>query len=315
MLKLLTSDSDNYHVSLDTSREFEKSIIESSQKNIIIKKNIELFSKMTYKLYRFLKKMKIFSLLSSFIQESKKGKPVYFRVLMGADFQSCLPYFISSSSKNFYIFDAWEEIHRLITEFVNDFKVDNVFVSSSQAAKKLNAIDGNCKFHWIPEGIYIKDYKFCNFKAKNIDVLQIGRKYDLYHNMIVDQLSTAGKSYLFEKKKGELIFQTREEFVNGLAASKISVCFPSNITHPERSRQVETMTIRYLQSIASKCIIIGHAPDEMTEIFGYNPVVEADMQNPFNQLLSILNNYERYFHLIEKNYQNLMQHQIQTSFN
>jgi hypothetical protein len=309
MIKLITSDWIDYHVSLDASIEFENTIIKQSQKDIIIKHSSKLISRLSYKLYRFLKKIKVFRILSPLILRSKKGSPVYFGILMGANLQQCLPYFISNSSKSFYIFDAWEETHNSLVDFANDFKVKNVFVSSSQVAEKLNSLDSYCNFHWIPEGIEIKDYKFYNFHNRTIDVIQIGRKYDKYHNLIAEQLSNAGKKYLFEKKKGELIFPTRADFINGLASSKISICFPSSITHPQRSGQIETLTIRYLQSIASKCIIVGHAPDEMIKIFGYNPVIEAEMLNPFEQLEDILNKYERYLQLVEKNYQNLMRHQ------
>jgi hypothetical protein len=309
MLKLIISDWIDYHVSLDTSKEFEDVIIESSKNEIIIKHSSKLVCGLFYKLYRFLKIIKIFHFLSPLIPNSKIGKPVYFEVLMGTNFQQCLPYFILSCRKNFYIFDLWEQTHNSLIEFVNDFKVDNVFVSSSQVAEKLASLKSNCNFYWIPEGIDIKDYNFYDFHKRTIDVIQIGRKYDKYHNLIVDQLKNSGKKYLFEKTKGALIFPTRGNFIDGLASSKISICFPSNITHPQRSGQIETLTIRYLQSIASKCIILGHAPDEMIKVFGYNPVIEADMLNPIDQLEDILNNYEQYFQLIEKNYQNLIRHQ------
>ncbi|MGC3976975.1 MAG: hypothetical protein QM751_01275 [Paludibacteraceae bacterium] len=138
-------------------------------------------------------------------------------------------------------------------------------------------------------------------------MLAIGRKYDEYHNKIKDELAKAGKKYLYEKVKGEIIFPTREEFIGGLADAKISVCVPSNITHPERAGTIETMTIRYLQSMISKCLIVGHAPAEMIQLFGYNPVVEIDYEHPTEQLTDILNNYEKYIPLIEKNYHQVIE--------
>jgi hypothetical protein len=91
-------------------------------------------------------------------------------------------------------------------------------------------------------------------------------------------------------------------FINGLARSKVSICFPSSITHPERAGKIETMTIRYLQSMVSKNLIIGKTPEEMITLFGYNPVIEVDMEDPVSQLNEILNNYNEYTGLIEKNY-------------
>jgi hypothetical protein len=62
------------------------------------------------------------------------------------------------------------------------------------------------------------------------------------------------------------------------------------------------MTMRYLQSIASKCLVVGHAPKEMVTVFGYNPVVEIDMRSPERQVLELLKHFDDYIPLIEKNY-------------
>jgi len=57
--------------------------------------------------------------------------------------------------------------------------------------------------------------------------------------------------------------------------------------------------------MASKCLIVGSAPTEMIELFGYNPVVQLDIGNAGNHLMDILNRYESYQDLIERNYLNL----------
>jgi hypothetical protein len=41
----------------------------------------------------------------------------------------------------------------------------------------------------------------------------------------------------------------------------------------------------------------------MVELFGYNPIIEVDFENPCDQLNMIIQNYQNYFGLIEKNYQ------------
>jgi hypothetical protein len=227
---------------------------------------------------------------------------------MGYNPNLSLPYFFFEGSKNLFIFDAWPSTHDKIIDFANDFQICNIFVSSLQSSEMLKRYDSNCNFHWIPEGIDIKQYKFYDYKLKDIDVLQFGRKYDVYHNKIVNFLKDKGKIYLYEKQKGEIIFPEREDFISGLARTKISICFPSSITHPQRAEGIETMTIRYLQSMASKCLIIGIAPKEMMTIFGCNPIIDVDLNDPVNQLQTIMDNYENYWSLIEKNYVNLSNH-------
>ena len=50
-------------------------------------------------------------------------------------------------------------------------------------------------------------------------------------------------------------------------------------------------------------VALGHAPAEMIELFGYNPVVEIDMVSPVEQIMEILADYPAWQPLIEKNYE------------
>ena len=227
-------------------------------------------------------------------------------VQMGADFSKCRPYFILDGRKSIYLFDAWPKEHEKIINAIKSWKIDNVFISSSQAVEKLNGSVKGCNFYWIPEAINPLMYQAYPYEKRDIDVLQFGRKYDAYHDLIRMPLEADHKVYRYEQKRGEIVFATRDEFIDGLARSKISICVPSNITHPERSGDIETMTIRYLQSMASKCLIVGHAPKEMVDLFGYNPVIEIDMADPVNQLQSVLDNFSDYIPLIEKNYMEVL---------
>jgi len=55
--------------------------------------------------------------------------------------------------------------------------------------------------------------------------------------------------------------------------------------------------------MAARSIILGVAPPELVELFGYNPIVEIDMNKPFEQIQNILANTDLYSNLIEKNYE------------
>ena len=54
--------------------------------------------------------------------------------------------------------------------------------------------------------------------------------------------------------------------------------------------------------MASKCLILGKMPYDMSFLFNYCPIVEIDEDNPVKQILSILKNFDDYIPLIEKNY-------------
>jgi spore maturation protein CgeB len=58
--------------------------------------------------------------------------------------------------------------------------------------------------------------------------------------------------------------------------------------------------------MASKCLIVGHAPKEMVELFGYQPVIEIDWKDPTGQIEYLLQNFDLHIPLIERNYREVM---------
>jgi len=226
-------------------------------------------------------------------------------LLLGPDFNKYFQYsYFTSNNRSIYMFDAWPCHHNSIVSFILAYKINYLFVNSHQVTLTLQKLLSNTKIHWIPEAIDPDSYVYS--ENKTIDVLSFGRKYDRYHEVIHPYLTSNNRIYLFEKVKGEVIFKKRSDFIEALGNSRISICFPSNITHPERSGDIEVMTIRYLQSIVSKCLVIGKAPDEMIQLFGYNPVIEINWDNPVDQLDAILTNFDQYKILIEKNYETVI---------
>lgn len=293
------------HPSEDVVKEFEKAILTDESVTVASLLSECLFLPIIY-LDKLSKKLK-FSIIKVarriFVLEATPQSENNFTVLMGDDFEKYYPYaFLNKKRKNIYLFDAWPEDQERILDFIKGNKIDRVFVSSSQACDDLNRKLGSKRVYWVSEGVDVTKYKRIPYEEKKIDVLQLGRKYDEYHQLILPYFQTGEHTYVYEKKKGQITFKDTEDFIDGLSNAKISVCVPSSITHPERSGNMQTMTNRYLQSIASKCLIVGFAPQEMIGLFGYNPVVEIDMSNPIGQIDNILKNYSDYIPLIERNF-------------
>lgn len=306
---LLIKNTINEHVSSDVTNEFESVIL--SDENVIpatISKNAY---KVAFFVFRVARKFGVSTILKTkkyYLKNPIEDSKHLFTVMMGLDENKYKEFgFTTNHCRSIYLFDAWPKDYDKIIHFVEKYKINFAFITARKSAEELNKRTNKTTFFWIPEGIKKDEYKHKPYAEKNIDVLAIGRKYDLYHNQIKKDLEKSNIKYLYEKQKGEIIFPTREEFVDGLADAKISICIPSNITHPERSGNVETMTIRYLQSILSKCLIVGHAPAEMIDLFGYNPVIEIDYRNPTGQIINILNNYESYIPFVEKNYASVIE--------
>lgn len=231
-------------------------------------------------------------------------KSINFSVQLGPDLKMCLPDFFFTKKNFIYMFDAWPRFHAELGKMFDLMNVKSVFFSSRDVTFHYrDNIVSRCQAYWIPEGINAAEYSYLPYKNKTIDVLEFGRIYKTYHDEIVMPLARAGKQHLFTTPDKRILFETKAEFKTALSKTKICICVPSDVTHPDRAENVSTMTLRYLQCMASKCLIVGIMPMEMIDLFDYLPMIEIDMECPGSQILDILKNYESYHHLIERNYQ------------
>jgi hypothetical protein len=207
-----------------------------------------------------------------------------------------------------YCFDCWPSRYERWLSFFKRQRVRTAFFSARQSAQYFAEALPSMKSIWLPEATDPTDYCHSKYlKERDIDVLELGRKYDRFHNRIREPLAEANRLHLFEKVKGTIIFPDKDGLVDGYARRKISLCFPASQTHPDRSGPVETVTHRYFQSMASKCLIVGHAPQELKDLFGYCPVIEVEDGHEFEQIQSLLNNLGSYQGLVDRNYDRLLE--------
>ena len=207
-----------------------------------------------------------------------------------------------------YIFDCWPALYRRWEKFFRRHRMRLAVFSARQSAEHFQKVLPDMESIWLPEAVEPATYDGHKpLEQRAIDVLELGRRSDQYHDKIVAPIAKSGRVHRFQSAPGRIIFATREELVRGLGDAKISICFPSSMTHPQRSGEVETVTHRYFESMASGCIIIGHAPSELVDLFGYNPVIEADMSDPVRQLETILRQPESQAALVARNRTRLLE--------
>jgi len=136
-----------------------------------------------------------------------------------------IPYFLNKrTNKSIFLFDAWAPQFDRITYTINKYNINNVFVTSLDAAKELQVRVPQAKIKWIPEAIDPKDYYYLANDKKDIDILSFGRKHPLYHSFLLEYTMENDIKYLYELPD-ELVFKDQNEFYKGLARSRISVCF------------------------------------------------------------------------------------------
>ena len=226
----------------------------------------------------------------------RQGKT--FSVMCGNDFAYCVPSCFTSAESYVYIFDAWPRDNAVLVDWVRLFGIKKVFLSALQSTELFNQALGEKEARgvWVPEGLEAREYFYWPYDRKDIDVIEFGRRNEPYHQRIVPVLARAGFSH----------YDKRGRVHAPLARSKVSICFPSSITHPARAEFISTMTLRYLQSMACKCLVVGAMPQDMRQLFDYPAVIEVDPDRPGEQLVEILKNFNAYVPLIEKNYETVI---------
>lgn len=219
---------------------------------------------------------------------------------------------IERSRANYALF-AWDMWPGAIDRFrpvVARDRCVHCFVTIRSAVPGLQSAPRS-NVSWLPEAVTVGEFAGGPpLLSRGTSVLEFGRRYEQWHAVVTPVLSdrsfrhlySAGSAGRRSKLDHHHLFSGRREFVDGLRQAAISVCFPASMTHPTgRSLGTETLTARYLESMAASCLVVGHAPADLTALFGYNPVIEADLSAPATQLLDILANLGDYQGLVDKN--------------
>lgn len=207
-----------------------------------------------------------------------------------------------------FSYDCWPDRYDEWESFFRRHKIKLAFITARQSADEMQRRLPGMKVVWMPEATDPADYRPQKKLAdRPTDVLELGRKYDRYHSQIVGCLSESGRSHLFEAVKGEMIFPNDIKILaEGMGNAKILIAFPGSLTHPYAA-DVETTTHRYFETFASKCLPLGRAPQELVDLFGYNPVIDAELECPSEQINDILANIGDYQGFVDRNHVRLLE--------
>ena len=99
---------------------------------------------------------------------------------------------------------------------------------------------------------------------------------------------------------GKYIF-TNEELRQSMGNAKVTITLPRSITQPEVAGDIETLTQRYWECMLTRMVMVGHAPKELVDFIGYNPVIEIDTEDPNGQINDILQHLADYRDLTNRN--------------
>lgn len=195
------------------------------------------------------------------------------------------------------LWDCWPEYWDNIYDWFDKCKPKSAIFTSSQVAEEMHKKYPNMNILAVTEGIDVKPYKIGGkLKDRKIDFLQYGR-----HLTRIVKYNEEGIVYVSGKKDDNKKKFTHDELYDALSNSKVVASFPMSMTIPTRAQGIETLTQRYWECMLSRCVMIGHAPKELTDLIGYNPVIEFDATDPDGQLRDVLAHIENYQSLVDRN--------------
>lgn len=221
--------------------------------------------------------------------------------LMGARFSE-LAAAATQGSPVIFAWDVWEPEFDIWKRAIERYGVEYVFVTNSTASTWLSEALPSVVVRHIPEAIRIGRFpcppRLC---SRSIDVLEMGRRHEPWHQAVTTVLAHDSRVHVYRSNGTGQIWQTPASLDTGLMQTAVSVCFPRSVTHPGVAGSVETLTQRYLESMAAGCVVLGHCPAELERLVGYNPVVEVEWASPASQISGILDHLDDYQELVDRN--------------
>lgn len=196
-----------------------------------------------------------------------------------------------------FFWDVWPENFEKTFAWLKKHNTKTAIFTSSQVAEMVRARFPEMNVLAVTEGIDVENYSAGKqLKDREIDFLEYGREID----HIVKYSVTDKINYVRGKRNGKPVF-SQQELVENLANSRVVAAYTKKWTNPGQAGDIDTLTQRYWECMLSGCILIGHAPKELVDLIGYNPVIEVDREKPNEQLMNILANITDYQELADKN--------------
>lgn len=150
---------------------------------------------------------------------------------------------------------------------------------------------------WCPEAVDGDVYqKGKLLKDRTIDLLEFGRSSEK-----VLQTGALSLNHVCTKQNGKFIY-TNEQLYQAMGDAKVTIALPRSMTQPEMAGDIETLTQRYWECMFSRMVMVGHAPQELVDFIGYNPVIELREDISAEALIrDVLEHIDDYQELVDKN--------------
>ena len=201
--------------------------------------------------------------------------------------------------------DCWPCYFDKTCDWLKRHHVKTAIFSSRQTAERMQEALPHINIIWCAEAVDDSAYdKGKLLKDREIDLLEFGRSND----RIVDaekleqvKIGENSLNHVCTKQHGKFIY-TNEQLYQAMGNAKVTIALPRSMTQPEIAGDIETLTQRYWECMFSRMVMVGHAPKELIDVIGYNPVIELREDVSTEELIrDVLEHIEDYQGLVDRN--------------
>lgn len=203
------------------------------------------------------------------------------------------------------VWDCWPCYFEKTRDWLVRHQVKTAIFSSRQTAERMQEALPDVNIIWCPEAVDDSVYdKGKLLKDREIDLLEFGRSNErIINSRHLDCIKIGNKEmqHICTKKNGKFIF-TNEQLFQAMGNAKVTIALPRSMTQPEVAGDIETLTQRYWECMFSRMVMVGHAPQELIDFIGYNPVIELHEEISAEDLIrDVLEHIEDYQGLVDNN--------------
>lgn len=201
--------------------------------------------------------------------------------------------------------DCWPCYFEKTRDWLVRHRVKTTIFSSRQTAERMREALPNINIIWCAEAVDDSVYdKGKLLKDREIDLLEFGRSNDRIINAEKLEQVWIGENslnHVCTKQHGKFIY-TNEQLYQAMGNAKVTIALPRSMTQPEIAGDIETLTQRYWECMFSRMVMVGHAPQELVDFIGYNPVIELRKDISAEALIrDVLEHIDDYQELVDKN--------------
>ncbi|MDO4955203.1 MAG: glycosyltransferase [Akkermansia sp.] len=210
-----------------------------------------------------------------------------------------------------YCFDTWEPDYRHWEGVFSHIPLHAVFFAYRQSYDYFSRLFDFC--HFLPQSW--DDSVFHDQGVPKTRLfLQMGRRVESIHGMILRYMEERGipdspQNYTYRRSPDEVTFPTIQSTARAVAESRFMVCAPRSVDDPGFTGNVQDVTARFYEAMASKTLIIGYKPRPVfDELFPEDAMVELnpDGSDFAGKIDYFLNHPDEYNRMVERNYELVM---------